>query len=155
HARRDARGNYPGWMTARARLQRRILAIYPTRIGFAYAAVELPLRLIDWGQVKLGKITRREFRRRVERTLRTLQPTVVVCEDCTDTQRGKRTRAWIRVAIETSDLRGMATCLLKRSDVRRALGVHSTASRYFIIATIANRFEELRHLQPVKRSWEV
>jgi hypothetical protein len=72
----------------------RVIAIDPTSEGFAFAVLEGPDRLIDWGTTKVPKLRRSEYLKRVDALFERYQPKGLVLES----PRGKDSRRSPRVA---------------------------------------------------------
>ena len=76
-------------MSQRHEYKKRVLSIYPTRIGFAYAFFESPKELVDWDNCRLQD---EDLSKRVQILIDVLQPNVLVAEDNKDLSfyRGER-----------------------------------------------------------------
>jgi hypothetical protein len=81
-------------LTNMFRSRSRLIAIDPTSEGFAFAVLEGPDRLIDWGTTKVSKLKRSEYLKRVDALFERYQPKGLVLES----PRGKDSRRSPRVA---------------------------------------------------------
>lgn len=131
----------------------RILAVDPIRRGFAYAVIETPAHLIDWGlarsETEDGVI--RRFEALLDRTL----PDVVVMEDFETWSKGTlRTKAkvFLEAVRLVAFLEGLELRRFSSAVVRGTLGAKTKQE---IAELVALRFPELSTRLPRKRKpWE-
>ncbi len=128
------------------RSQWRVLAIDPTPGGLAYAVLEGPNRLIDWG-VATGS-SARAFRKRVGKLALSYNPNIMALEREFSSRRRPRARSRILMAAEVAASLQIATCKVSRSDIRT---MFEADTKLEIARGIAVRFPELLHKVPTKR----
>ncbi len=132
----------------------RILAIDPTPYGFAYAVLEGPERLIDWGtawvnakEMNAGNLNR------LRKLLEFYEPNVLVLEDPEGdgSCRCERIRRLLRGCRKLATERRVRVRGFSRAQVRSAIGVYTKEA---IAWRVAARFTELAHrLPPHRKIW--
>lgn len=132
----------------------RVLSIFPLRLGFSYAVLEGGMRLVDWGVARLGRQNDTEFRRRVAAMIDGSRPSIVVCEDASNSRRGDKARRRVEIAIEAAGFGGVSVKLASTDDVRIALGLGNKASKQEVVDQLVRRFPELRWRAPSNRIWQ-
>jgi hypothetical protein len=131
----------------------RLLAIDPTPQGFAYAVLEGPDFLVDWGIVHFSggiALAKERFDTLVLRYL----PDGLVVEDYSNTRRGRPAKAVIRRLEARSKLHDIPVSLISREEVK-AYFRPTGFKKHEIAEEIAKRFPELRSRIPKRRRlWE-
>jgi hypothetical protein len=128
----------------------RILAIDPTSRGFAFAVLEAPAFLVDWGE-RIVPTRTGDLIRKVDELLSRCEPTLLVIEDLAvpGSRRRKRARTEIR-SIELLALkRGLATERISRLAVRDAFAPEK--SKFEVALRLAASFPALAERLPRKR----
>ena len=129
----------------------RVLAIDPTVRGYAYAVLEGPNTLIEWGVTQVApKEKNRRCVKSIEEKIIRYEPEVVVLEDCAGA--GSRRSSRVRNLIESLDLlaakRRIARRRFSRGRIRTAFQFVGRPSKEAIAKAIAERFPELRPRLP-------
>ncbi len=132
----------------------RVLAIDPTVHGYAFAVLEGPDALIDWGTTRvIPKEKNRRSLRSIEEKIFSYEPEVIVLEDSGGT--GSRRSARVRHLIDEIGLlaekRRVARRRFSRSRVRTAFRFVGKPTKDAIAKAIAERFPELRPRLPRER----
>lgn len=134
--------------------QPRTLAIDPTPRGFAFAVLEGPEKLIDWGLARVWATSDREWLARVDAVIDRFQPAVLALE-ATDTSRlGERARTRLCNLSELAEARrAVQVAHVRRADIRQQFG-GPTATKRGIAVAITRLFPELADkLPPRRRPW--
>ena len=119
----------------------RTIGFDPTTRGFAYALLEGPERLVDWGLIHVLIRTDRNVLSRVEEVLDRSLPEVLVIEDGRGTRRGARARRIIKGIEEIAKRRKLPVLRVSRSRVREMFDPPATKQE--IAEGIARVFPEL------------
>ncbi|MHB8522093.1 MAG: RuvC family protein [Limisphaerales bacterium] len=132
----------------------RVLAIDPTTKGFAFAVLEGPDRLVDWGTKTTTARGHKqaECLSRIRLLLELYQPSVVVLEHCAvpSSRRCPRVK-WLIERIRTvAKNSGVKARLVSRAQVRRMFAPART--KHEIAVAIAQRFPELASILPRPRT---
>ena len=127
-----------------------LVAIDPTRTGFAFAILEAPGNLIDRGQ-RIALPKSGELVRKVDALLSKHYPAVLVLEDLTapGARRRKRARQEIRSLERLALKRGVKVRMVSRLAVRAAFAPGE--GKYEVAVRLAELFPELRDRLPWKR----
>lgn len=128
----------------------RILAIDPTSRGFAFAVLEAPAFLVDWGE-RIVPARSGGLLRKVDELLSRYDPTLLVIEDLAvpGVRRRKRAQKEIR-SIELLALkRGLAMERVSRLAVTNALA--PAKSKFEVALRLAESFPVLAERLPRKR----
>lgn len=136
-------------MIPRARPTIRVLAVDPSSVGFGFAVLEEPTRLVDWGVAEVWSSTPRPFLARVEALIDRYRPTLIVLEDVGKSRKRKRTAVRIAALRRHATSRRIAVASVTRNHVRAAFGDRSTM--HDIAVAIAEVFPELAPRLPRKR----
>lgn len=132
----------------------RVVAIDPTRNGFAYAVLEGKECLIDYGLVGLPKDGSKTFSEMVAEVLERFEPEVVVLESPVKTRRRRRAKRRIKEAEAEALRHGIPFCAATREQVREALGWKGT-TKYHLARAATRHFPELlRRLPPERKFYE-
>jgi len=127
-----------------------IVGIDPTSRGFAFAVLEAPAYLVDWGEriVPTGSGT---LLRKVDELLAYHQPAVLVVEDAAakDCRRRKRGREEIRRIERRAKARGVRVARVSRLAVRDTLA--RGKSKYEVALRLAQVFPVLADRLPRRR----
>jgi hypothetical protein len=132
----------------------RVLAIDPTYRGYAFAVLEGPHALIEWG---VSRVAPKEKNKRcvqsIEEKILRYEPEVVVLEDYGKT--GSRRSSRVRTLIEELDLlaakRRIAHRRFSRNRIRTIFQFVGKPNKEAIAKAIAERFPELRLRLPRPR----
>jgi hypothetical protein len=134
-----------------------VLAIYPTRRGFAYALFEGSLSPVDWG------IARRSGERKNERCLRMIaalflryEPDVLILQDTspTGTLRSKRVQNLNSAIGEMAERNGIPVRCYSRAGVRLAFNHLKSPSKQAIAESIAKHIPAFeRYLPRPRKRW--
>ena len=131
----------------------RAIAIEITGRGFAFAVLEGPERLVDWGgrEVK-GDVSL--FLAKLERLIERYRPDLLVLEEPAGSRRGGRAKEWLAWAEELAAKREVRSVAVSRDQLGAryaALG----ASKHEIATGIALQFPELApYLPKPRRPWQ-
>jgi hypothetical protein len=119
----------------------RAVAIDPTTRGFAYAVLEGPENLIDWGTVHALVRTDAKILSRVEQILDRARPDLLVVEDGHGTRRRGRARRLIKGIEDLAKRRQLPVVRVARLRVQQAFSPASTKQE--IAEAISRTFPEL------------
>jgi len=136
-------------MSPRSRPTIRVLAIDPSSVGFGFAVLEEPTRLVDWGVAEVWSPTPRAFLARVEALVDRYHPRLVVLENVDKKRTRKRTTSRIAAVKRYAANRRIAVVNVSRNQVRATFGERST--KHDIAVAIAEVFPELVPRLPRKR----
>jgi len=126
----------------------RLLAIDPTRQGFAYVLLESQI-LIDWGLVHAGVGVDAAARRLDELLLRFNPQTILIEHQTLQSKRSSRARELL-VSIEVLGLsHGITVERIERSGVRATFPESKT--KHGIALALTDRYPELRTWRPRRR----
>jgi len=138
----------------RLEMPRRILAIDPTSRGFAFAVLEAPAFLVDWGErivpAKSGGLLRK-----VHELLSRYEPALLVIEDVAvpHTRRRKRARKEIRSVELLALERGLPVERISRLAVLDSFAL--AKNKYEVALRLTEIFPALGWRPPSKRkAWE-
>lgn len=130
----------------------RVVAIDPTTRGFAYAVLEGPENLIDWGLVHVLVRTDANVLSRVEQILDRCVPDLLVVEDGRGTKRRERAQRLIKSIENLAKRRTLPVVHVSRSRVRQVLSPASTKQE--VAEAIARTFPELAPRLPrFRKPW--
>jgi hypothetical protein len=136
-----------------SRDERRVLAVYPTAYGYAFAYFDKPVRLVDWALRRL--YVPRDQRNadsmaEIAALLDRYQPDVVVLEDWTfpGTRRSVRIRRLYRSIAHAANTRAIDLGRYARSQVQEMYASVGACSRYEIAQATAREFPALAHRLP-------
>lgn len=126
-----------------------LLAIDPTSKGFAFAVLEAPAFLVDWGS---KSVTSSNFLQKVDDLFSRYTPDVLVLEDLADKGARRRKRARREIgSIERRALkRGVRVERVSRLGVRDTFAPEK--SKYEVAARLAEIFPVLANRLPRKRN---
>ena len=131
----------------------RIISIELTAPGFAFAVLEGPERLIDWGgrQVQ-GDVS--VFLDKLRRLLERYRPDAFVLEEPAGSRRSDRGREWLAWAEEFASERGLGLHAIASEEFRWRVPL-MRKNRHAVAAAIAEQFPQLRPALPKKhKSWQ-
>lgn len=132
----------------------RILGIYPSSRGFAFAVLE-DGRLVDWGLAKTFAGTEEAFLTRVESLVDRYRPSHIALEDHARSRRRDKARRFVDAAFVYARARTREALVVSRRAVRLRLGLDEDASNHDLAVCISNHFPELAPLLPRRRRlWE-
>jgi Holliday junction resolvasome RuvABC endonuclease subunit len=131
----------------------RVLAIDPTTRGFAFAVMEGPHRLIDWGVKSVRPAKEDRCLAGVAAQIQFFAPMVLVLENTTG--RGSRRCARVRRLIEAIRVAageaGMRTRLVSRREVKAAFAPSAGSTKHQVALAIAQQLPELTGRVPPRR----
>jgi hypothetical protein len=134
----------------------RVLAIDPTTRGFAFAVMEGPRRLVDWGVKSVRPARQDRCLARVAAQIKFFAPTILVIENATG--RGSRRCGRVRQLIQ--DIRALAakmrvrTRLVSRRQVKTAFAPSGALTKHQIALAIAQQLPELTgRVPPCRKPW--
>jgi hypothetical protein len=133
----------------------RVLGLDPTTRGFAYALLEAPHDLIDWGMCDIPVRTDIRVLERVGNILDQLAPDILILEDGRGSRRRKRARRVIRKAAVLAQRRGLIVVHVSRAKVRKYFapaGGDRLVTKQDIAEQIATIFPELVPRLPRRRT---
>lgn len=130
----------------------RILGLDPTSCGFAYAVLEGPDSLIDWG-VKHATCANRNAAslRILAILLDQVHPSVVVIEHPDSPRRCRRVRDFLAKVIPLAASRKTRVCVFWRRQIVAAVSPDAAITKYELASRIAAHFPELAPRLPRKR----
>lgn len=127
----------------------------PTSRGYAFAVLEGPDRLVDWGTTQVPKLKRREYLKRIAALVERYQPKAIILES----PRGKGSRRSPRVRRLIRDLELLAwryhakVFRVSRGAVKVAFA--PGWRKHEIARAIGRRFPVLEgSAPPARRAWE-
>ena len=131
----------------------RVVSIELTAHGFAFAVLEGPERLIDWG----GRQVQRDvsvFLEKLKRVIERYRPDALVLEEPAGSRRGTRGREWLAWAEELGSERRLGLHAVSSEEFRRRVPL-LRKSRHAVATAIAGQFPQLRPALPKKRKpWQ-
>jgi hypothetical protein len=130
----------------------RLIALDPTRQGFAYVILEVPHNLVDWGivQAEGGACVKR-----LEELLQRFKPESFILEDYTasECRRSQGVKDFLWSLEMLALMKGMGALRIGRKAVRRRFAPHG-ANKRAIASALADFFPELRPRLPrVRKPW--
>jgi len=138
-------------------LSARVLAIDPTTKGFAYAVLEGPGLLIDWGSTQAAPQRKNlTCLKRIADLIERYDPDVLLFEAYAgrDFRRCARIQALFRCVHRLSARRHLRSRAFSRAEVRKAFAALGDTTKEAIARSIGNRFPELGpHLPRVRKPW--
>jgi hypothetical protein len=137
-------------------IERRVLAIDPTRNGFGFAVFEGPLRLIDWGTHKAKGVANPDCIRSVARLIGIFRPDVLIIED--EKAKGSRRRARNQRLIHQLSLLAKHDAIqvrkISRLRMRRIFARLGASNKHQIARIVSERLPELlSRLPPERKPW--
>lgn len=132
----------------------RVLAIAPSRRGFAFAVMEGQDRLVDWAVKSIKKDKNSEGLSKIKKLLSHYSPSVVVLEDCKahGSRRAPRSQKLNEAILTLSSDRNIRTVLFSRKEILQIFFGDERGTKHAIAKAISVRFpEELGRLMPGKR----
>jgi Holliday junction resolvasome RuvABC endonuclease subunit len=142
-------------MTNRRR-EHRVLAIDPTTRGFAFAVMEGPHDLVDWGVKSVRPAKQAQCLAGVAGQIAFFAPTVIVLEDTAKrgSRRCRRVRRLIEAIRALAERAGVPTRLVSRRQVKNTFVVTGANTKHQIAVAIAEQLPELAdRLPPYRESW--
>jgi len=143
-------------MNIRSQKHKRVLAIDPTYRGLAFAIMEGPKDLIDWGVKHARQDKNVRCLKKTEELIDLYSPDVIVMEDYA----GKGSRRCVRVqklirAIDDMGVgRNIRVHSFSREKVRKSFSRFEASTKHEIATAIADRLPELApQLPPVRKCW--
>ncbi len=133
----------------------RVLAVDPTDKGFAYAILDGPAVLVDWG-LKRGK-EKSKYRERATALIRRYQPDVLIAERASapSCRRRVRARRMIRQLLALARRHHLRAYQISRKSVLRCFSPDSAINKHNIAVALAERFPELQsRLPPMRKLWK-
>lgn len=130
----------------------RLIALDPTRRGFAYVILEVPHNLVDWGVVHAEGAA---CVKRLEQLLGKYVPEKFVIEDYTTSEyrRSQMVKDFLWSLEMLALVKGMGACRVARKAVRQRFAEHGT-SKQAIAKLLADMFPELRPRLPrARKPW--
>lgn len=128
-------------------------SIDPTSRGFAFAIMEGPQDLVDWGVAESRIATRRRGERKLREIFAHYKPEVLVLEKPTGhgTRRSRHALKLMEVASNLAKARGMTVESYPQADVRDVFARFRARTKHEIAVTIAKWLPELEPKLPRKR----
>lgn len=136
-------------MTQPPEILRRVLAIDPSSVGFGFAVLEEPTRLVDWGVAEVSSTSPKAFLIRIEALVDRYCPSLMILEEVGNSRTRKRTASRIAAVTRYAASRRIVTILVSRNQVRRAFG--TSATKMQIAVAISQIFPELAPRLPRER----
>lgn len=130
----------------------RLIALDPTRRGFAYVILEVPHNLVDWGIVQAEGAA---CVKRLEELLGRFTPESFILEDYTEPEcrRSQSVKEFLWSLEMLALVRGMGALRVRRKALRERFAPHG-ASKQAIATALADLFPELRSRLPrVRKPW--
>jgi hypothetical protein len=130
----------------------RLIALDPTRRGFAYVLLEVPHNLIDWGIVQAEGAA---CVKRLEELLRRLTPESFILEDYTasECRRSQSSKDFLWSLEMLALVKGLGVVRVGRRAVRERFAPQG-AGKQAIATALADLFPELRPRLPrVRKAW--
>ncbi len=134
----------------------RVLAIDPTTRGFAFAVMEGPHDLIDWGVKSVRPAKQARCLVGVAAQITFFAPSVIVLEDTSKrgSRRCRRIRRLIEAIRNLAARAGVRTRLVSRRQVRNTFAASGATTKHQIAVAIAEQLPELAdRLPPYRTSW--
>jgi hypothetical protein len=135
----------------------RVLAITPSFIGFGYALIEEPIRLVDWGVKSVSKDRNTQSVAKVEELITLYAPQLLALPDDLDakSRRSERVRQLIRNLGQLAERSGLKVHKSSQGEVREFFFNTRPADKHDVADFLAKAFpEELEaHLPPRRQPW--
>lgn len=144
-------------MSLGERLNKRVLAIYPTSRGFGFVMFEDPKTLSDWGLPRVPPADEPKILSRISTLLERHRPDVLVIESTHDPEcrRGLRVRKLLKVIRDLAAQRRIPVEAFSRDAVRRAFAYAHALTKQQIATVIASQYPELAPRLPQPRKiWQ-
>lgn len=131
----------------------RVLAIDPTTRGFAFAVMEGPHRLIDWGVKSVRPVNEGRCLAGVAAQIKFFAPTVLVLENTAarSSRRCRRVRQLIQAIRTLAAKMGVRTRLVSRGQVKTVFAASGALTKHQIALGIAQQLPELARRVPRHR----
>ena len=131
----------------------RVLAIDPTTRGFAFAVMEGPQRLVDWGVKTVRPMSQLRCLAAVAAEIKFSRPSAIVLEDPRKrrSRRSPRVRRFIGAIRVVAAKAHVRTRLVSRREIQTAFGPSGSLTKYQICAAVAVRLPELAGRLPRPR----
>ena len=131
----------------------RVLSIELTAPGFAFAVLEGPERLIDWGGRQIeGDVS--VFLLKLGQLVDRYRPDALVLEDPALSRRGERGRKWLAWAEELGNKRSLRLHTIAAQEFRWRVPLIQK-NRHSVAIAIAEQFQQLRPALPKKhKPWQ-
>lgn len=140
-----------------ARIDELTIAIDPTSCGFAFAVLEGPDRLVDWGTRYVARGDRNaSCVVSVNALVRKHAPDALAIEDCDalGSRRCRRVRVLIRKLTGTAALQTLTVRLVSPRLLCEICTGSRDATKHEVAVSLTRRFPELaRHLPPPRKPW--
>jgi hypothetical protein len=114
--------------------------------------LEIPMRLVFWGQIRLGKPGPDEFERRLAAVVRRYEPNELHVE-VLSSRRGAVARARVDVVVNYARAARLRVRRLAAPEVRQSLGLPTSATKHELSESLGQVFPELQHRMPRKMAW--
>jgi Holliday junction resolvasome RuvABC endonuclease subunit len=134
----------------------RVLAIDPTTRGFAFAVLEGPQRLIDWGVKSVRHHKHALCLARVAAQIRVFDPAIIVLERPVERQPGRcqRVRRLIDAIKTLAAKHGVQVRLVSRREVRQVFATYGASTKHQIAQAIGRQLPELSDRVPrYRKPW--
>lgn len=128
----------------------RAFALDPTTRGLAFAVLEGPERLIDWGHTGVPGKDVSHFLAHLEQIAVRYRPDLLVLEEPSGSFRRERVREWLAWAEEWAAEKGLAVAAVSRQAVKDHFSGSGT-TKHEIATAISRLFPELKPQLPRKR----
>jgi hypothetical protein len=142
---------------SRARRRDFVLAVFPFRVGLAYALFESPLSPVEWGVKDIrGKQKNALTLDAAKQLIERLQPDVLVLQEFSGPRtRAPRLRRLQRLIEGHAEAQALEVHTYSRQKIRDAFRPLGAASRYEIAQVIASQIHAFRHrLPPPRKIWK-
>ena len=134
-----------------------VLGVHPTSRGFGWALFESPIQPLFWGIVETRTHRNRDALAAFRVLLDRYQPEMLAMEqfEHRPARRNGRIKKLGAALVALAHKQGLQSAILPRAAIGIIIAQDSTATRYEIAQTIANKVEALAYRMPAKRKpWE-
>ncbi len=129
-----------------------VLALYPNRIGLAYALFNSEKQLLEYGMNYVQPVNNKKLMQRVRKYLDYYKPDVVLLRDVQDIQQSsKRSKKLLQKIKSEADQQGLKLHQYTRSQIQQVFEVFEITTKYEISKKLMEWYPELRQYAYHKR----
>ncbi|MEX1258127.1 MAG: hypothetical protein WEG36_10970 [Gemmatimonadota bacterium] len=131
----------------------RLISIVPTRKGFAFAVLEGPRRLLDWGSARVWAENDKEFLARVEGLVQKYRAVQLVLQETSDRRNSPVAIRRLKKLVAYAAKNGLGPLTASKAEIRKTFSTAGSKKRE-IAAGIAEIYPELEpFLPPERKPW--
>lgn len=131
----------------------RLISIIPTRKGFAFAVLEGPRRLLDWGTARVWAENDKEFLARVEGIVQRYRASQLILQEVPDRRKSVVAMRRVKKLAAYAAKNGLGPLTASKAEIRKTFSTAGSTKREIAIG-IAELHPELEpFLPPVRKPW--